>query len=60
MLFFVGERGSTKTKFSSQFWSHVRKKCKRINGMKAMHKYSIDYCLRERVIKVPIFLFVCL
>ena len=38
MLFFVGERGSTKTKFLSQFWSHARKKSKRIDGMKAMHK----------------------
>ena len=36
------------------------KKSKRINGMKAMQKCSIDYCLRERVIKVPILLFVCL
>ena len=28
--------------------------------MKAMHELSIVYCLRERVIKVPILLFVCL
>ena len=33
-----GERGSTKTKFLSQFWSHARKKSKHIDGMKAMHK----------------------
>ena len=57
---FLGRAKFNWNKVLSQFWSHAHKKRKRIDGMKAMHELSIVYCLRERVIKVPILLFVCL
>ena len=45
------ERGSTKTKFLSQFWSRA---CKKVNVLMLcpMHESPIVYCLRERVMSV--------